>query len=688
MLYSSERGCLPDQLHDIDYKFDFELDGKKDPTVSWNNLPLRSRLDASFRDTTPASIASTISSASISPDRDESVEISSASSYDSDTGPPEQHHHPRRTSVGITPPSLQRCDRKHKIFVEGLLTVTTSFVETIWPLSRETPRSSTDFNGAGVLPLRTFIQETCRRSKTSYSTLQIALYYLVLLKGVLPDLDFTREQHKESEHADRTSRDPQILLGQPYGPSGSRVMQCGRRMFMSALMLAAKYLQDRNFSVKAWAKISGLSCTEINKNEKAYLQSIEYRLHLKKEHFDNWSQIVVELCQSTRTQRSLDFLKVIQRLKPDIIYDAETTKHFLKEIEQGNYHDADTLTACRAQHFGIYCRDNKDSISPIPHTPLNSLLKAGMSFAIRDSSCPSDQFPSASLYRCPPPRPGCTKVVTALREHSGSPLSQTPCQSMESSSSSPDSAMDSVFSDVVGIVSRSRSSSMSSAASFGSQQNFRHEDKVTSLSLLHYNSIVAHHHELDADYVNPKSPTLATIQYSHFTALSGMSQDMTGCAKRKALSGPTASESAAATLVMLSKNRVEHSIISAVENTMLSSKKALKTRGPAKSLKPGHTSEFTKAKRQKARDGSRMFKAQHTVPDAAYSEAVRSPDYAEQESEEEKENQIGNKLWAETRKPVRPVHNPNKRCAQNAADRAASTLRKEMLCARRQGLVS
>ena len=686
MLYSSERGCLPDQLHDIDYKFDFELEGKKDPTVSWNNLPLRSRLDAGFRDTTPVSVASTISSASVSPDRDESVETSSASSYDSDTGPPEQHHHPRRTSVGITPPSLQRCDRKHKIFVEGLLTVTTSFVETIWPLSRETPRSSTDFNGAGVLPLRTFIQETCRRSKTSYSTLQIALYYLVLLKGVLPDLDFTREQPKESELADRASRDPQILLGQPHGPSGSRVMQCGRRMFMSALMLAAKYLQDRNFSVKAWAKISGLSCTEINKNEKAYLQSIEYRLHLKKEHFDNWSQIVVELCQSTRTQRSLDFLKVIQRLKPDIIYDPESTKQFLKEIEQGNYYDAVTPTACRAQHFGIYCRDNKASISQFTHTPLNSLLKAGMSLAIRDPHYPGDQNSSASIYRCPPPRPGCTSMSTAMREHSGSPPCQTPCRSMESSSSSPDSAMDSVFSDVVEIVSRSRSSSMSSATSFASQQNLRFEDKVTPHSPPHYSSVVARGHELDIDCVDVKTGPIATDQSSHLTALSVMSQAMTGCTKRKAFSGPTATESAAATLVMLSKNRVEHSIISAVESTMLSSKKALKTRGPAKPLKPGHTSELTKAKRQKERDGSRMVKTQHTVPDAAYSEAVRSPDYAEQESEEEKENQIGNKFWAETRKPVRPVHNPNKRCAQNAADRAASTLRKEMLGARRQCL--
>jgi hypothetical protein len=34
--------------------------------------------------------------------------------------------------------------------------------------------------------LRTFIQETLRRSRTSYSTLQVALYYLIKVKPHVP----------------------------------------------------------------------------------------------------------------------------------------------------------------------------------------------------------------------------------------------------------------------------------------------------------------------------------------------------------------------------------------------------------------------------------------------------------------------------------------------------------------------
>jgi hypothetical protein len=38
-----------------------------------------------------------------------------------------------------------------------------------------------------------------------------------------------------------------------------RAKQCGRRMFLAALILSSKSLQDRNYSARAWSKISGLN---------------------------------------------------------------------------------------------------------------------------------------------------------------------------------------------------------------------------------------------------------------------------------------------------------------------------------------------------------------------------------------------------------------------------------------------
>ncbi|KAK4945151.1 PHO85 cyclin-5 [Elasticomyces elasticus] len=169
-------------------------------------------------------------------------------------------------------------------FVSLLIIFATRLITAIWPMSACPPMTSTCFNGAGVLPLRVFIQETLRRSKSSYSTLQVALYYLILLKAKLS----CRSQNTDSdgEHGSERSR--------------CRAMQCGRRMFLSALMLASKYLQDRNYSARAWSKISGLRSNEINENERNYLQMIDYELHVPKEYFDVWSKIVLSLSQLSR----------------------------------------------------------------------------------------------------------------------------------------------------------------------------------------------------------------------------------------------------------------------------------------------------------------------------------------------------------------------------------------------------
>lgn len=124
-----------------------------------------------------------------------------------------------------------------------------------------------------MLPLRTFIQETLRRSRTSYSTLQVALYYLILIKSHVPKHDFTMEQ--------------------PDDVASLRALQCGRRMFLAALILASKYLQDRNYSARAWSKISGLKVCEINTNEMAFLAAVNWKLHITDPVWDRWQEIVL-----------------------------------------------------------------------------------------------------------------------------------------------------------------------------------------------------------------------------------------------------------------------------------------------------------------------------------------------------------------------------------------------------------
>lgn len=152
-------------------------------------------------------------------------------------------------------------------------------VEVIWPLS-VVPCKSEGASGRGVLPLRTYIEETLRRSRTSYSTLQVALYYLVLVKSFVPKNDFTQEQKMDCP--------------------ASRALMCGRRMFLAALILASKYLQDRNYSAKAWSKMSGLKISEINTNERTFLSKINWKLHIPEPTFKRWTEIVLKYTPNTQ----------------------------------------------------------------------------------------------------------------------------------------------------------------------------------------------------------------------------------------------------------------------------------------------------------------------------------------------------------------------------------------------------
>lgn len=159
-------------------------------------------------------------------------------------------------------------------------------IETIWPLSVSSCGRETILGGKNqnLIGLRTFVQEVLKRSKTSYSTLQVALYYLVLIQSCLPEHDFTMEQLEDTQSC--------------------RAMQCGRRMFLAALILASKYLQDRNFSARAWSKISGLRTCEINTNEMAFLSAVNWKLHIPEPVFHRWTDIVLKYSPSAQSPTS------------------------------------------------------------------------------------------------------------------------------------------------------------------------------------------------------------------------------------------------------------------------------------------------------------------------------------------------------------------------------------------------
>lgn len=215
-----------------------------------------------------------------------------------------QHTHARRTSTNVPPPTLVRSTDVKGQFVNNLVGKDSLYpiskhpsnicykasakcmVEVIWPLA------ACDRHN---LSLQTYIQEILKRTKTSFSTLQVALYYLLLIKAHVPGFDFSMEQ--------------------PPDMAAVRGFQCGRRMFLASIILASKYLQDRNYSSKAWSKITSLPVEEINANEMAFLRAVQWKLHIPESKFNRWQSILVDYSKPA----FMDYWKeAVKVLRPEL----------------------------------------------------------------------------------------------------------------------------------------------------------------------------------------------------------------------------------------------------------------------------------------------------------------------------------------------------------------------------------
>jgi hypothetical protein len=211
-------------------------------------------------------------------------------------------------------------------------------------------------------PLKTFVHEVLRRSRTSCSVLQTALCYIEALRSKIPELvhqertgegirgevdqserivssDDPRLQESPKEVSINDIIDPVHLVGSESQfnvdtpttvrmlddnstvPSGSNMekkvrsypedlpslpplpspLLCPRRAFLASLILASKFMQDKCYSNRAWAKLAGLPAREIGRCERALGEALEWRLWVGKTPAQRVlprSQSMGDLCSS------------------------------------------------------------------------------------------------------------------------------------------------------------------------------------------------------------------------------------------------------------------------------------------------------------------------------------------------------------------------------------------------------
>lgn len=126
------------------------------------------------------------------------------------------------------------------------------------------------------MPLKQFIHEVLRRSRTSFITLQTALCYVEAIAAKLPTLI-----KEESEYM-RYRADPSYDENKSSVPALPSPLLCPRRTFLASILLASKFLQDRSYSNKAWAKLTGLAPREVGRCERALFAALQWRLWVGK----------------------------------------------------------------------------------------------------------------------------------------------------------------------------------------------------------------------------------------------------------------------------------------------------------------------------------------------------------------------------------------------------------------------
>jgi Cyclin len=157
-----------------------------------------------------------------------------------------------RTAFG-----LFRIASSHTICLLSL--ATTAFIlSSIWP----SPVNS----NKPIASLPKFLHHLLSHSRTTHSTLQLALLYLFRIK---PAVIAANKTHDDAEY-----------------------ISCGRRIFLACLMTAHKYLMDRTYKNVAWAKVSGLPVSEVNRAERVVLELLDWRLGVAPDAWNQWCKMI------------------------------------------------------------------------------------------------------------------------------------------------------------------------------------------------------------------------------------------------------------------------------------------------------------------------------------------------------------------------------------------------------------
>ncbi|KAI8990817.1 hypothetical protein BDF20DRAFT_841022 [Mycotypha africana] len=165
------------------------------------------------------------------------------------------------------------------LLVDNLIYASATIIDSMWfgHILRKSP-SVSETGAATTASTALFIREILSRSKASYSMLQLALFYILRIKG--PITMYIKHQQQQPPANQQSNI--------------NNVVYCRKRMFIAALMAAAKFLNDKNFKNKTWATLANLDVKEINRAEIIFLKLMDYQLYVSQHMYDTWVRLLYD----------------------------------------------------------------------------------------------------------------------------------------------------------------------------------------------------------------------------------------------------------------------------------------------------------------------------------------------------------------------------------------------------------
>ncbi|KZT60654.1 hypothetical protein CALCODRAFT_96393 [Calocera cornea HHB12733] len=117
------------------------------------------------------------------------------------------------------------------------------------------------------LPIRAWVRELLRRTDVSSSQVKVAACYMIALR---PHVAAALQKRQEAAHS--------IATNQPLLHYHASPLTCPRRTLVGTLILASKFLGEKVYSMKAWARMTGLEAPDLVQSEQLIGTALKWDL--------------------------------------------------------------------------------------------------------------------------------------------------------------------------------------------------------------------------------------------------------------------------------------------------------------------------------------------------------------------------------------------------------------------------